>query len=126
VQAVKGEINMTDALEETFNNLSINVVPKSWKKRAYPSMKPFASWFNDFVGRVQFFREALMTRPKMYWISAFFFPQGFLTSILQIYARKVKVPVDTLNFQFIFKQQGEKDCSEVPPADGALIYGLSS
>jgi dynein heavy chain len=67
-------------------------------------MKPFASWFSDFIHRVSFFREASNTRPKIYWISAFFFPQGFLTSILQIYARKIKVPVDTLNFQFIFKQ----------------------
>jgi dynein heavy chain len=68
-------------------------------------MKPFASWFTDFIQRVNFFRDALQTRPKMYWISAFLFPQGFLTSILQIYARKIKVPVDTLNFQFTFKQQ---------------------
>lgn len=99
---------MTDALEETFNSLTINAVPKSWIKKAYPSMKPFASWFMDFISRVNFFREALTSRPKMYWISAFFFPQGFLTSVLQIYARKMKVPVDTLNFQFIFKQQSEK------------------
>jgi dynein heavy chain len=45
----------------------------------------------------------------MYWISAFFFPQGFLTSLLQIHARKVKVPVDTLSFQFIFKQSLAKE-----------------
>ena len=69
-------------------------------------MKPFAAWFTDFVERVKFFREALHEKPRMYWISAFFFPQGFLTSILQIYARKMKIPVDTLNFQFNFKHQG--------------------
>lgn len=105
VQAVKGEIIMTDLLEDTFNSLTINVVPKSWAKRAYPSMKPLSSWFIDFIERVTFFRNALAERPKLYWISAFFFPQGFLTSVLQIYARKMKIPVDTLNFQFIFRQQ---------------------
>lgn len=62
----------------------------------------------------------------MYWISAFFFPQGFLTSILQIYARKMKIPVDTLNFQFNFKQHLEKDLNDAAPADGCLIYGLYS
>lgn len=96
---------MTDALEETFNSLTINSVPKSWTKKAYPSMKPLSSWFIDFIERVAFFRSAILERPKMYWISAFFFPQGFLTSILQIYARKMKIPVDTLNYQFIFRQQ---------------------
>ena len=49
VQAVKGEIIMTDLLEDTFNSLTVNVVPKSWAKRAYPSMKPLSSWFSDFV-----------------------------------------------------------------------------
>ena len=89
-------------------------------------MKPLASWFSDFVERVNFFRQALQEKPKMYWISAFFFPQGFLTSILQIYARKMKIPVDTLNFQFNFKHQGEKDLADSAPADGCLIYGLYS
>lgn len=84
----------------------MNTVPKSWAKKAYPSMKPLSSWFDDLINRVEFFRNALIERPRIYWISAFFFPQGFLTSVLQIYARKMKIPVDTLNFQFIFRQQG--------------------
>lgn len=30
MQAVKGEIIMSDALENTFNSLTINTVPKAW------------------------------------------------------------------------------------------------
>jgi dynein heavy chain len=62
----------------------------------------------------------------MYWISAFFFPQGFLTSILQIHARKQKVPIDSLAFQYIFKQSYYKDNTEGGVTEGALIYGLYS
>lgn len=40
---------MTELLEDTFNSLTINVVPKSWAKRAYPSMKPLSTWFTDFI-----------------------------------------------------------------------------
>ena len=36
----------------------------------------------------------------MYWISAFFFPQGLLTALLQTYARKYKTDIDTLGFKF--------------------------
>lgn len=89
-------------------------------------MKPFASWFEDLIQRVQFFRDALIEKPKMYWISAFFFPQGFLTSVLQIYARKMKLPVDTLNFMFVFRHSASKDVHEGSPADGCLVYGLFS
>jgi len=53
-------------------------------------------------------RQAVLEKPRIYWISAFFFPQGFLTSILQIFARKMKFPVDSLGFSFVFKQQAEK------------------
>ena len=125
-QAVKGETIMTDSLESTFNSLTLNQVPKSWEKKAYPSLKPLSSWFADLVQRVEFFKSAVVEKPRVYWISAFFFPQGFLTSVLQIHARKSKLPVDTLNFQFNFKQHAEKDLNENAPADGCLVSGLYS
>jgi len=65
---------------------------------------PLASWFEDLLKRIKFFRTSINEKPKLYWISAFFFPQGFLTSILQIHSRKFKLPVDSLAFQYIFKQ----------------------
>ena len=99
---------MSDMLEKINQSLTLNQVPKEWEKRAYPSMKPLASWFQDLLERVKFIRQGVLEKPKLYWISAFFFPQGFLTSVLQIYARKTKLPVDSLAFSFIFKQQTEK------------------
>ena len=38
----------------------------------------------------------------------------------------MKIPVDTLNFQFIFKQQGTEEFGEALPLDGCFIYGLYS
>lgn len=61
-----------------------NIVPDLWKARSYPSLKPLSSWFEDLVKRTEFFRSWMMMdgRPKAYWLPAFFFPQGFLTSVL--------------------------------------------
>lgn len=102
--AIKGEAIMTDVLEKIFISLNLNQVPKEWEKRAYPSTKHLSSWFEDFLERVKFIRNGVLEKPKMYWISAFFFPQGFLTSVLQIFARKTKLPVDSLSFSFMFRQ----------------------
>ena len=32
-------------------------VPEMWEKVAYPSLKPLASWVNDFIDRLTFYRE---------------------------------------------------------------------
>lgn len=38
--------------------------------------------------------------PFSYWMSGFYFPQGFLTGVLQTHSRLYKIPIDTLSFKF--------------------------
>jgi len=38
--------------------------------------------------------------PKSYWLPGLFFPQGFLTGVLQVHARKYDLPIDELSFNF--------------------------
>ncbi len=38
--------------------------------------------------------------PKSYWLPGLFFPQGFLTGVLQVHARKYDLPIDELSFHF--------------------------
>lgn len=33
-------------------------------------------------------------------MSGFYFPQGFLTGVLQTHSRQYKIPIDTLSFKF--------------------------
>ena len=78
-----------------------NVLPGIWKSVSYSSLKPLSSWFKDMIARVNFIREWLNNKaPLSYWMSGFYFPQGFLTGVLQTHARLYKIPIDTLNFKF--------------------------
>ena len=52
-------------------------------------MKPLASWTRDLVLRVDQFEKWATTAhpPMIFWLSAFTFPTGFLTAVLQTSAR---------------------------------------
>ena len=56
-------------------------------------------------------------------MSGIFYPQGFLTGVLQTFARKYKTPIDKLSFKFKVLDI-EKDRIKSEPADGVYIYGL--
>eukprot|EP00971_Amphidinium_carterae_P119577 2368974-Amphidinium_carterae.1 len=67
----------------------------------YPSLKPLSSFFDDMLLRFEFFKDWIEhDQPISFWISAFYFPQGFLTSVLQAYSRSNMIPVDQLGFEY--------------------------
>lgn len=53
---------------------------------AYPSLKLLGSWTRDLIQRVEHFSVwAETTHPPMFfWLSAYTFPTGFLTAVLQV------------------------------------------
>jgi len=125
VRAIKGEVLMTPILDEMYNSFLTNAVPLIWKGISYPSLKPLAAWFEDFQKRIEFIENWIANgKPKAYWLSCFFFPQGFLTSILQNYSRRLKIPVDKLSYKFSITAILELQQIVGPPADGCYIYGL--
>lgn len=98
-KAIKGTVVMSIQLENMFDAFLDKKVPEMWEKAAYPSLKPLASWVNDFIERVIFFREWVENGTmNSYWTSAFFFPQGFMTAAMQTYARRTHIAIDTLMF----------------------------
>jgi len=79
-KAVKGTIVMSPDMEKIYSSFLISQVPKYWEDNAYLCLKPLGSWLTDFISRVNFMNEWLIEGvPKSFWISAFFFPQGYIS-----------------------------------------------
>lgn len=101
-----------------------NKVPDQWSF-AYFSTKSLSNWKEDLSKRYEFFREwTTGGHPTAYWISAFTFPTGFTTSLLQKFSRKRdSPPIDKLEFDFIPQNKPLAEFMD-GPKDGAFIYGL--
>eukprot|EP01112_Ceratiomyxa_fruticulosa_P002953 TRINITY_DN13363_c0_g1_i1.p1 TRINITY_DN13363_c0_g1~~TRINITY_DN13363_c0_g1_i1.p1 ORF type:complete len:596 (+),score=111.46 TRINITY_DN13363_c0_g1_i1:288-2075(+) len=124
-QALRGLVVMSSDLEKMYNSLLDGKVPSVWAHAAYPSLKPLNSWIDDLKKRIEFMRKWLSTgHPSCYWMSGLFFPQGFLTGVLQTHARKHNVPIDSLSFTFEVRDDLHETTITKPPADGVYVYGL--
>ncbi|XP_028810647.1 dynein heavy chain 6, axonemal isoform X2 [Denticeps clupeoides] len=142
--AIAGLVVMSEEMEGIYNSFLNKQVPGHWSRSAYPSLKPLGSWVNDLTMRTSFFQDWIARgQPKSFWISSFFFPQGFLTGTLQNHARKYNLPIDELGFGFsvlpVYRDQvavsealrtlsleAKLDMDEELPnmEDGVLVHGM--
>ena len=101
-ESAQGLMSITPELDEVSISLKNNRVPLTWKKVAYPSLRGLGSWLKDLKLRVEFMSYWMVhgTVPH-FWLPGFFFPQGFLTGVLQTHSRNLNMPVD--KFSFVFK-----------------------
>uniref|UniRef100_A0A8C5RNN1 Dynein heavy chain n=1 Tax=Laticauda laticaudata TaxID=8630 RepID=A0A8C5RNN1_LATLA len=124
LKALKGLVVMSSQLELMSNSLYNNTVPEMWKSKAYPSLKPLASWVNDLLLRIDFLHKWIAKGiPPVFWISGFFFPQAFLTGTLQNFARKSVISIDTISFDFKVLRESANELTERPDV-GCYIHGL--
>jgi len=118
-KALRGLVAMSPLLEGVLQALFKNKVPESWSK--YPSLKPLGSWFSELIKRIEFFNTWMRNgNPLSFWLSAFSFPQSFLTGILQRHSRIHGIPIDNLSFECeLFTEEP----SHFPDV-GVVIHGL--
>jgi dynein heavy chain len=122
-KAVKGLVVFSPELEAVGEGCLTNKVPSPWMGVSYPTLKPLGSYIDDFMLRWKFMstwcKEGI---PFMFWFSAYFFQQAFLTGVLQNFARKDSIAIDrcTWNYEVL----KASFTPEEYPAKGAYINGL--
>lgn len=83
--ALKGEILLSEEIEQLGHQIEQNQFPSLWKSVSFTSLKPLGSWIKNLLERIDFYNNWINNGyPPVYWISGFFFPQSFLTGILQV------------------------------------------
>ncbi|XP_073479664.1 dynein axonemal heavy chain 3-like [Aquarana catesbeiana] len=124
-KAISGLSAMSNELDDLLNSMTVGKVPTVWSARSYPSLKPLGGYIADLLQRLSFFKEWIEKgTPNVFWISGFYFTQSFLTGALQNYARKYKIPIDLLGFQFRITDHDHANEIDSSPSDGTYINGF--
>ncbi|OQS02753.1 dynein heavy chain, partial [Thraustotheca clavata] len=123
-RAIKGLVVMSGPLERMYNGFLLQKIPKEWEDAGYPCLKPLSSWTEDFFRRLEVLNQWLLGGPPVsYWLPGFFFPQGFMTGVKQVYSREHKIAIDALIVTCEVMAYGPEGAKSPPPF-GVYIYGL--
>jgi dynein heavy chain len=122
---LKGDLQITETMDELMNCLASGLRPAIWDKYGYPSKRMLGTWVTDLLQRHKQLADWTgdMQLPKSTWISGLFNPQSFLTSVMQTTARKNDWPLDKTVTQTEVQKKGPEEVTAASK-EGAFIHGL--
>nr|XP_036233287.1 dynein heavy chain 5, axonemal isoform X1 [Bactrocera oleae] len=122
--AIDGTIVMSPALKESLDAMYDARIPESWMKISWESTT-LGFWYTELLERNAQFRTWISTdRPKVFWMTGFFNPQGFLTAMRQEVTRAHKGwALDSVVLQNQITRYNKEDISEYP-TEGVYVHGL--
>jgi len=123
---LKGDLSISEPMENLMNALYDDKVPSTWNARAWPTMRPLAAWLSDVLQRQRQLEgwTADLATPKVTWLPGLFNPQAFLTAVMQVTARKNELPLDKLATVVEVSKKTSPEEIEAATRDGAYIHGL--
>ena len=129
VLANKGELTMSESMENLMNDIFMNKVPASWMKFSFESTRGLASWLESLNARLQqlnTWKDDVSKLPRVTWLNRLKNPSSFLTAVQQVYARKHMYELNKLYVKTdILKKMYWDDLPEIKEIDkGAYIFGM--
>lgn len=88
-RALKGEIGMSQALDDLGTAIFNGQLPGAWTNLAPQTEKPLGSWMEHFIRRhTQYHGWATVTEPPVFWLSGFHIPESLLSALVQASCRR--------------------------------------
>lgn len=126
-QGFKGELTMSEHMEQLADALTEESLPVWWVKLGFPSTRPLRSWLVNLKDRCaqldDWFPDPPAV-PKVVDVSKLFNPQSFLTAIKQVCCQNQKLELDRLHvFTEVTKRIDTKSV-DIGAKEGAYVTGM--
>ena len=131
--AIKGEVVMTTELQETIDSMFDAKVPDKWENTLTGDefswrLPTLGLWFSSLLNRDDQYHSWLDNgRPKSFWLTGFFNPNGCLTAMKQEVTRKHKTQkwaLDDVVYHTEMTTYERAEQIKTPPQEGIYIHGL--
>ncbi|DBA69380.1 TPA: Dynein gamma chain, flagellar outer arm [Trebouxia sp. C0005] len=126
--AIAGTIALSGGLIDSLDALFNARIPQDWLKKSWEA-STLGNWFLGLLQRYDQLNKWLNAgRPKAYWMTGFFNPQGFLTAMKQEVNRKHAADKwaldDVVMTSDVTHPPKEFETLKEAPPEGVYIYGL--
>jgi dynein heavy chain len=124
-KAIKGEIGMSQALDELGTSLFNGQLPGAWVKFSPQTQKPLGSWMDHLMRRhSQYDDWTAKGEPIVFWFSGFHIPESLLSAIVQTSSRRRGWALDKSTlYTRVTKHTNPAQVKE-KLLDGALMSGM--
>jgi len=126
--AIAGTVALSEDLVAALDALFDARIPPAWLKKSWEA-GTLGNWFNGLLQRYDQLHKWLNTgRPKGYWLTGWFNPQGFLTAMKQEVNRKHAADKwaldDVVMTSEVTNPPKEYEQIKEAPSEGVYLYGL--
>lgn len=126
MMGLNGQLNITDDMDQLSDKMFLNLQPDLWVKYAYFSLKSLPAWFEDLllrIGQLTDYSEELIA-PCSLWISGLFNPMSYLTSIMQVTARRDNLALDDMTLKTDVTNIRDPTQITAAAENGCYIHGF--
>lgn len=124
-RALKGEIGMSQQLDELGTAIFNGQLPSAWAALAPQTQKPLSSWMDHFLRRhKQYYDWAQQGEPIVFWLSGFQVPESLLSALVQASCRRRGWALDKTTLMTAVTKYTERAHAKVKLLDGTYVEGM--
>lgn len=124
-RALKGEIGMSESLDELASSLFNGYLPGMWRRLCPNTQKGLGSWIEHFKHRFEQYESWIEEgEPKVMWLSGLHIPESYLTALVQAACRQRNWPLDKSVMYTKVTKFSSPDQVEERPEMGCYVSGL--